>query len=375
MARWHPLDPVTADVARRGHLTPGRSHAFVGSYGPSDEHGIHVVGIDRGRGSLSRLGGVGGIRNPSFLALHPRSTHLYAVSEVGLASDGTQGHVYALRIDGRHDGVDLAVVSRRSTAGDHPCHISVDASGTWLAVTNYGTGDIVVFPIAGDGTIGEMASRVRHVGRGADPDRQSAPHPHSTIFTPDNRFVIVADLGIDRLVVYAFDERDGSLRERFSHGAAEGAGPRQMAFHPDGTHLFTVNELANTVSVLRWDAGASLLEDIQSLSTLGDIQAENLAADIRVAPSGRCVYVSNRGHDSIAAYSFDPSAGLEHAGVYPSGGTWPRGFGVTPEGGNVLVANERSDTVDLMQASSSGCRLETVTSRIAIARPTCVVFT
>jgi hypothetical protein len=234
MARWHPLDPVTADVARRGHLTPGRSHAFVGSYGPSDEHGIHVVGIDRGRGSLSRLGGVGGIRNPSFLALHPRSTHLYAVSEVGLASDGTQGHVYALRIDGRHDGVDLAVVSRRSTAGDHPCHISVDASGTWLAVTNYGTGDIVVFPIAGDGTIGEMASRVRHVGRGADPDRQSAPHPHSTIFTPDNRFVIVADLGIDRLVVYAFDERDGSLRERFSHGAAEGAGPRHMAFHPDG---------------------------------------------------------------------------------------------------------------------------------------------
>ena len=373
MAGRHPLDTVNPNAGPIGAMVEPYGTAFVGSYGPPDEPAIHVLGIERGTGAMAVLGELSGIRNPSFLAVHPRGTHLYAVSEVGLAADGSHGEVHALRIDRRDGGVDLVTVNRRSTEGDQPCHITVHGSGRWLVVTNYGSGDVVVFPIAEDGSIGVMAARVSHVGRGADPDRQASAHPHSTMMTPDHRFVIAADLGLDRLVVYAFDEGDGSLQERGAYSTAPGAGPRHMAFHPDGVHLFVVNELDSTVTVLRWDADPPALEAVETLPTLLGDSGGNLAADIVVGRSGRCILASNRGHDSVTSYDFDPAGGLVLVGTEPCGGAWPRGLEVAPGGDRILVANERSDTVDLLAMPTDGCGAGAVVSSVAIPKPSCVV--
>lgn len=345
----------------------------VGSYGPSDHATIHLCNLNGETGEIRLVGSCSGVDNPSFLVVPPGGGHVYAVGETGLAGDGTPGSVHAFRIVEQPDSLELIRVNQQPSGGDHPCHLSIDAEGRWLVVSNYGTGSVAVLPIRPDGGLGEIVSMVQHEGRGPNPDRQGGPHAHATIFTPDGRFLITADLGIDRLLISAFDRRTGSLRRHGEVETAAGAGPRHLAFHPDGTRLFVVNELDNTLTLYRYDAVAGTLRDLATVPTLAPDAPESIAADIRIAPDGRHAYVSNRGHDSVAVFAVDRGR-MTRVAVRPCGGAWPRGLGLAPDGDHLLVANQHSDDLVVLPLLAGGSEIGAPAAHIPIARPTCVAF-
>ena len=349
-----------------------RDVCFVGSYGPADEPGITWLALDDDA-ELELLGVHTGIQNPSFLALHPGRGHLYAVSETGLEPDGAHGSVHAFRVERDETSVELVEINSRSTEGDYPCHLAVDAGGDWLAVSNYGTGNVAVFPIGPDGDLGPMTSFAQHRGSGPSP-RQESPHTHSTVFTPDMRFLLVADLGIDRIVTYAFDRESGSLERRGELTASPGAGPRHLAFHPDGRHVLFVNELDNTITLCAYDPSEGGLAQLQTLPTLPDAAPDNTAADIQLSASGRHVYVSNRGHDSVAAYTFDPLDGLRLEAIRPTGGQTPRSFSLTPDGRHLVVANRRTDDLVVLPLRDGGSEIGLPLSRAEVPQASCVRF-
>lgn len=344
---------------------------FVGSYGRSDHATIHICSLNETSGDLCVVGSASGISNPSFLAVSPGGGHLYAVGETGLDGDGTPGSVHAFRIVTRPDALELAALNQQPSGGDHPCHLAIDIDGRWLVVSNYGTGSVAVLPIRPDGGLGEIASIVQHEGNGPHPDRQRGPHAHATTFTPDGRFLIAADLGADRLLISAFDPRTGSLR---LHGEVEthaGAGPRHLAFHRDAAHLFVVNELENSVTLYDWDAAAGTLRELSTLPTLPPDAPESIAADIRLAADGHHIYVSNRGHDSVAGFAFDRGRWTRTA-VRPCGGAWPRGLGLGPRGDHLLVANQHSDEVVVLPVLAGGSDIGAPVARVRIPRPSCI---
>jgi 6-phosphogluconolactonase len=346
---------------------------LVGSYGPSDDATIHICNLNESNGDIRLVGSASGITNPSFLAVSPGGGHLYAVGETGLAADGRPGSVHALRIVTGPDALGLAPVNQQPSGGDHPCHLCVDADGRWLVVSNYGPGSVAVLPIRPDGGLGEIASLLQHEGGGPNPDRQCGPHAHATTFSPDGRFLIAADLGADRLSISAFDANTGSLQPHGEIETGAGAGPRHLAFHPDGDHLFVVNELDNSLTLYRWDADAGTMSELSTLPTLPPDAPESIAADIRVAADGRHISVSNRGHDSVAVFRFDRDR-LVRVAVRPCGGAWPRGLGLVPGGSHLLVANEHSDDVVVLPVLAGGSDLGAPVARVELLRPTCVTF-
>ncbi len=350
------------------------SAALVGSYAPGDAAGIYLVTVNETEGRLRIDATFAGVRNPSHLATHPGGDHLFAVSETSVGGDGVGGTVHAFRITRGRGGVDLAALNERSTDGDHPCHVCVDASGRWLAVSNYGTGNVAVFPIGPDGWLGEMTSSVQHSGSGPNADRQAGPHVHSTVFTPEGRFLIVADLGIDRVVIYAFDPDVGSLSPHDDVATKPGAGPRHMAFHPDGRHLFVVNELDSTITAYRYDARAGALQPWQTVPALPEGAPAGMAADIHVSRSGSRVYASNRGHDSVTVCAFDMTSGLSRTVIRSSGGQWPRGFCLMPSGRHLLAANRHSNEIVLLPLLAGGSDIGEPLARVEIAQPSCVSF-
>ena len=340
---------------------------LVGGYGPTEQPGIHAFVFDPATAGLRPAGSHAGIENPSFVAVHPGGSHLYAVSETGGA---TEGSVHALRIERGAGAIALVPLNHRRSGGDHPCHLRVDPGGRWLAVSTYGSGSVAVFPIDGDGTLGEMASSARHSGRGFDAERQEGPHAHSAVFSPDGRFLVVADLGLDRLVVYRFDGETGGIRRHREFPTDPGAGPRHTAFHPDGAHLFVVGELDNTLRLFTWRDGE--LEPGPSLATVPAGEQPSLAADIGVSPGGGRVFVSNRGHDSVAVFEFDAPAGLRRAGVWPCGGSWPRGLGIVPDGRHLVAANRRSGEIVVLPVS--GHRIGAPVVRASVPQPSSVAI-
>ena len=252
---------------------------FVGSYAEADQPGIHVFGFDAGLGALQPRTTYGGIANPSFLILHPKISCLYSVSEV--TGDGS---IYAFKFYCQSGA--LEPINRQPSGGSAPCHLVLDESGNWLIVSNYLSGTVQVLPLADDGALGEPTHVVRHHGQGVHPERQEGPHAHSATFAPDGRFILVADLGIDQIVVYAFDAVKGKLGEHASAPRALVPVHAPLRFIQVGQHLYVVNELDNTISVYGYDAVNGELHERQSLTTLPHGVQSNRAADIHVEPSG-----------------------------------------------------------------------------------------
>jgi 6-phosphogluconolactonase len=346
---------------------------FVGSYASPDQPGIHVFDLEADA-SLRLLAVHSGIVNPSFLALDVHGSYLFAVGESAYEADGVEGQVHSLRVDRHSDGMRLVELDRRSTGGDHPCHIAIDRSGRWLAVSNYSSGSVAIVPVKPEGGLDDAATLIQHSGAGLRPDRQSGPHTHSAIFAPDNRFLIVADLGIDRLVVYRFDQTTGSCDPVGGVSSNPGAGPRHMAFHPDGAHLFVVNELDNTLAAYEFNKHTAALRLVDAVPTEQGLSPESLAADLHVSSSGESVYVSNRGHDSIARFAFGASRGLRHLATIGLGGRWPRGFALAPDGSCAVVALERSDEIIVLPLAGDGGVAVSPSGQAAISRPSCVVL-
>ena len=349
---------------------------FIGSYtkdeGQTDHRrdGIFTCQVSD-EGQLGLLSAAASGKNPSYLAQHPTLPVLYSVNEM------EADRASAFTIDPPTGK--LALINSQLTGGEWPCQISPDPTGKWLMAANYNSGSLTIFPVLADGRIGPSSDYVQHRGvPGPDQDRQNSAHAHMIKFDPTGRFILATDLGLDRIFIYRLDEQRGRLEP---HSPAEvrlppASGPRHFVFHPNRRFLYLANELDSTVTACEWDGEAGELRPFQKLPTLpGGFEGVNEVADIHLHPSGRFVYVSNRGHDSLAAYAVDPRSGLlDPLGHTPTGGLFPRGFGVDPLGRFILAANQHSDTVVTLRIDERSGQLFPTDFKLAIPRPTCVVF-
>ena len=349
---------------------------YVGSYTDAKRaDGVALVRFDTRSGALELLRAVDAGPNPSFLAIHPNGRVLYAVNEVAERGGQRTGGVGAFSIAG--DGA-LARLGDQSSQGAGPCYVSVDRSGRVVLVANYEGGSVALLPVARSGALEPATSVDQHQGHGPDAERQEAAHAHCIVSDPSNRFALAADLGLDRVMLYQLDTAAGSLR-RVPEGDAvlsPGAGPRHIAFHPTLPLLYVVGELDSTVTTLRFDATAGRLTIADSRSSLpAGWSGKSYAADIHVAPAGDALYVSNRGHDSIAVFSIAAASGaliLEQ--TIPTGGAWPRNFTLDPTGRWLLVANQNSSSIVVLAREPRGGRLSPTTQRLEIPSPVCLRF-
>jgi 6-phosphogluconolactonase len=378
MHTFHILLPMAALAAPLDAVgdAPAYWRVYIGTYTQGASDGIYLLRFDPQSGHLELLGLAAEVENPSFLALHPDKPLLYAVGEFGRGTENAQGAVSAFAI--APDTGMLALVNRASPVGAGPCHVAVAPSGRHVAVANYGGGSVALLPLDSDGALEEASAFAQHEGRSVNPRRQEGPHAHSVTFDPTGAYLFVADLGIDKLLVYRYDADTGDLAPHDPpHSAvAPGAGPRHFAFHPSGRFAYVVNELGNTVTAFGYDATAGRLEELHSVGTLpAGFTGENTTAEIRVHPTGRFLYASNRGHDSIASFGIDAETGrLTETGHTPTGGKTPRNFHVDPTGRFLLAANQGSDSVVVFRIDEDGGTLEPTGDSVEVPSPVCVVF-
>ncbi len=349
---------------------------FVGGYAAADQPGIRAYVFDEATAELRPCGAIGGIVNPSFLVVHPNGRWLYSVGETHREPDGAAGSVWAFHFEqpAASEQLMIAPLNQQASGGDDPCHLLIDGSGRWLIVSNYSSGSVGVLPIRDDGSLGAMTDHVQHIGRSAHEQRQEGPHAHSAVMTPDQRFVIVADLGIDQLVFYAFDAALGKLTAHGHSSTRPGAGPRHMVFHPDGQHLFVANELDSTLDSYAYDRLTGTLRPVQTLPTIPTGTQANQVADIHVDAAGKRVYVSNRGHNSIAVFDVNHAGALTPVMVAPCGGNWPRNFAITPGGTSMVVANQYSGDVSVLPLDSGTSALGAPVAQIDVPQASCVQF-
>jgi len=342
------------------------------THGKAD--GILTAPFDAATGRIGPVTSLIDARNPSYLTISASGEHLYAVNETFSFEDHGSGGITAYARDAQTGG--LTRLNTRPSLGVSPCHIAIDATGRFVLAANYGleSGSVTVYRIETDGSLGDLTDHIQHAGSGPDPIRQATSHAHMIANDPQTGDILVTDLGADAVLVYSLDET-GCLTPKTTSrlDAAPGAGPRHLAFHPDGQHLFVVNELDNTVRTLRRKADS--FEPVDRSSTLPpDVRRHSQAAAIRVTPSGRHVLVSNRGHDSIAVLRFnDDTSTLTLTGTTSSGGEQPRDLIVTPDGRHVICADQDSGLLVSYEFDEDTATLHPLHSAVA-PTPVCLTF-
>jgi len=341
---------------------------YVGTYTSGKSEGIYIYRMDQMTGELHRAGSVKS-DNPSFLALDPAKRYLYAVNE------NPEGKVSAFRIN-QQTG-DLSLLDQQSSAGADPCHLTVDNRGKSLLVANYTSGSLAVLPIQRGGAIGEAIDVKQHEGSGPR-DQQKGPHAHCIKLDQANRHAFAADLGIDKLMIYRFNAATGKLEagRQSSAFVHAGAGPRHFTIHPNGKYLYVINELDSSLTTFKYNAAQGTLAAFESVSTLPrDFTGQSFCADIHVSKSGRFIYGSNRGHNSIVVFAIDPRSGrlnlVEHVSTE---GKWPRNFTIDPTGKFLLVANQHTDNVVLFRIDEQTGRLTSTGQTTEIPIPVCLQF-
>jgi 6-phosphogluconolactonase len=360
---------------------PDKTWVYIGAYTTTmpfvrgAASGIEVYQLDNATGALTHVHTVTGLVNPSYLAVDREHGHLYCVEEYA-AGERASGGVAAFRVEA--DTGALTLLNRQPSHGVEPAHLSVDRTGRWVLVANYGSGSVAVFPVEADGSLGAASQVVQHEGHSADPVRQQGPHAHWIGADPANRFVLVADLGMDAILTYGFDAEQGKLdvAGRRATNTPPGAGPRHIVMRPDGRFVYVVNELDATIMSYQYDAADGTLRQRQMLSTLpAGYTGERSIAAVRATPDGRFVYASNRGHDNIAIFAGDAETGLlECVGFAPCQGRTPRDFNIDPTGHYLFAANQDSDTIVQFRIDPRTGTL-TATGEVTAARsPVCIAF-
>lgn len=346
--------------------------AYVGSRTTRERHargeGISVYRVDEDSGALTRVQVVSDLVNPSYLALSVSGSHLYTVH-------GDQSEVSAFRVD-RASG-QLQFLNRQGTEGRNPVHLALDASGRHLVVTNHLGASVAVLPIAEDGALGPLEQIVPFAGPlGPHRVEQQQAKPHFNLFDPSGRFVIVPDKGLDRVFSFRLDAGRLVPAEVPFVQAREGAGPRSLVFHPRRPMAYVINELDSTVTTYGFDANTGALTPRQVLPTLpSSFTGNSRAAGIAIDASGRTVYASNRGHDSITVFRVDPDSGLlDFFDAVPSGGRTPRFFTLSPNGRQLYALNEDSDSIVTFSVDAETGRLLPTTQAVACGSPVCMVF-
>ncbi|MFY9743912.1 MAG: lactonase family protein [Candidatus Sulfotelmatobacter sp.] len=367
-----------ADVCSAAPKQHSEYYAYVGTYTQegSDSKGIYAYRFDSSSQQLTPIGLAAQTINPSFLAVHPNQRFLYAVNEISNYEGQKSGAVSAFSID--HASGKLTLLNQVASRGTDPCYITVDKTGKYVLVANYTSGSIAVFPIREDGSLGEASAFVQHTGHGTNPQRQEGPHAHSVDMSPDNRFAIVDDLGLDETFVYPFDSSNGALavNEARIAKADPGAGPRHFAFTPNGKFGYVLHEMGSTITAYRFDASQGALNPLQTISSIPKTFTKlDESAEIEVAPSGKFLYASNRGHDSIAVFAIDPASGMLTLVEYaPTKGASPRSFEIAPRGKLLFAANEKSDNIVLFRIDPRSGRLTPTGKVLNISQPVCVKF-
>lgn len=359
----------SAEAAQRNYLV------YVGTYTEHGGKGIYAYRFDPAAGEFAALGLAVESAEPSFLAIAESGKFLYAVNEIVKYNGQPAGAVSAFAIQATTGR--LLLLNQVSSRDEGPAHITLDRSGHYALVSNYELGSIAVFPILQDGRLGEASAFVRHKGSSVNPERQRGPHAHAVALSPDNRFAVVADLGLDELLVYRFDAAGGSLgREPQIVKTSPGAGPRHLVFDATGRFLYLINELQSTVVTYAYDAPTGKLRELQTISTLPKgFSGTNEAAEVEIHPSGKFLFASNRGDDSIAVFAVDPKQGtLSLIEVESTRGRTPRHFALDPTGSWLLAANQDSDEIVIFRVNSNTGHLTSTGQVVHVSSPACIKF-
>jgi 6-phosphogluconolactonase len=343
---------------------------YVGTYTGKGSEGVYIYRLDSSSGALTAVGKAAGLVNPSYLAVDPLGWSVYAVRESGRGG----GAVVAMSRNPTTG--ELTVLNEQPSGGQGPCYVTVDDVGRFVLVANYGSGHVAVLPIATDGRLQPACSVVKHEGSSVNPSRQKEPHAHCIVLDPANRYALAADLGIDKVMVYRFDSEHGKLvpNDPPFVKCEPGSGPRHIAFAPTGKYVYVIEELSSTVEAFAYDSDAGTLKPFQRISTLPeDFKGASTAADIHVHPSGRYLYGSNRGHDSIAIFAVDDKTGqLRLLGHESTQGKTPRNFAIDPSGKFLLAANQDSDTLASFRINQDTGALMPTGQVCRVSMPVCL---
>jgi 6-phosphogluconolactonase len=355
----------------------GDYFVYIGTYTLRRGKGIYTFRFSPATGKATAVSLAAETPSPAFLAVHPNRKFLYAANEHdGPDVAGKNSTVSAYAID-HHTGA-LTFLNKVSCRGEGPAHIAVDKTGKALLAANYRSGSLALLPILPDGRLGEAAGFAQHHGIGPKP-RAEGPHAHGAAFSPDNRFALVADRGLDQVLIYRYDRRKGTLAPNDPPliNSTPGAGPRHLLFHPNGRILYELNEPGSTVTVLAYGAAGGTVRRLQEISTLpAGFTGTSATAQLQIDRAARFLYASNRGADNIAVFAIDAAKGMltlvEHVSTQ---GKTPRDFSLDPTGGYLFAANQNSDTIVLFRVDARTGRLTPAGQVVEhVPEPTCVVF-
>lgn len=363
--------------AEEAEKPPAKGYwAFIGTYTTGKSKGIYRFAFDPGTGKLAGGELVAQTKEPSFLAVSPDNRFLFAVNEVDNFAGRKSGAVSAFALDPATGT--LKFLNQQPTGGAHPCHLVVDKSGKHVLAANYTGGSVCVLPIGPDGRLGNATSFVQHKGSSVNPRRQEGPHAHSINLDPSGQFAFVADLGLDQVLVYRYDAMKGTLSPNNppSVSLAPGAGPRHFAFHPGGKLAFVINELDSTLTTMHYDPSRGRLKVLSAAPTLpGSFKGESSTAEVRPHPSGKFVFGSNRGHDSIVSFRVDPDSGmLSYVGHQATGIKTPRNFNIDPTGAFLVVANQNGDSLVVFRIDQVSGQLQPTGQKVEAPSPVCIRF-
>lgn len=375
------MKPKSSPSARISK-TAGRSNAgkeflvYIGSYSTAKGKGIRVFRFDAATGRLTSMRLATEAVNPTFVTASVDGRFLYATKEVTRHEGRKSGSVKAFAID-RKTGK-LRFLNEVASGGTIPCYVALDKTGRYAMVANYGSGSVEVIEVRKNGRLGKVTAFDQYAGSGVNPQRQEGPHAHSINVSPDNRFALAADLGLDKLFVYRFGEKAGVLLPNHPSYATvnPGSGPRHIAFARNGRFVYVIGEMKSNITTFAYDARRGTLRKLQTISTLPKgYKGQSDCAEVALSPNGKFVYGSNRGHDSIAVFAADPKKGtLTPVERVPSGGKTPRHFAIDPTGRFLLVANQESDTVMVFAVDRKTGRLAATGEKAIVKSPTCVRF-
>ncbi len=345
---------------------------YVGTYAEPDAESIFLYSLNPETGELTRVRGMKGGENPSYLALSPDKRHLYAVNETTEYEGEKSGAVSAFAVGEQGDSLHL--LSKAASKGGAPCYVSLQ--GNTVLVANYVGGNVTAYPVQENGQLGE-GNTVQHQGTGPNAKRQDAPHAHFIAPSPDGKYSFAVDLGADK--VFAYKLQEGRLvphAPAVAYAAAPGSGPRHLAFHPNGKYAYLIHELNSTVTALAYNAAHGTFTELQTLGTLPpDFEGESYPAAVKVSPDGKFLYGSNRGHNSMVVYAIDEAAGkltlVQHVST---GGDWPRDFSIDPSGRVLLVANQRSDNITSFKIDTATGKLTATGHEAQVQKPVNLVF-
>jgi 6-phosphogluconolactonase len=359
------------------NIFAGESLVYFGTYTGTNSQGIYLSKFDSDTGRLSALELAAETKNPAFLAVSPGGHFLYASTDITNDQGGVTGAASAFALEKKTGR--LTLLNRKNSGGNAaPCHLAVDATGRCLLVANYGSGSIAALPIHADGSLGDAATMIQHAGSSVNPARQAGPHAHFILPSPDNRFALNCDLGLDKIFVYRLDPAAAELVSNDPPFApvASGSGPRHLTFSSDGKFVYVINEMGGTISVFGYSATNAAMTEVQTISALPrDFSGENTAAEIALHPSGKFLYASNRGHDSIAIFDVDKNTGwLTLVGHQSTLGHAPRHFVVDPTGRWLLAENQMSGSVVVFAIDADDGKLKPTGQTLPIGSPVCAVF-